>query len=180
MFPRAWAFVLTDMKQRFKVLVRLWAGLGLLFTGLLVLGCHTQFIPNTDVEDTPDNRALIEFCERYRKAVELRDIPYLMRIAHANYYEDGGNVDSSDDLDRAGLEKYLNERFTQAKSVRYEVRYRRVGKGRNDSVYVDYTYSASYQIPSTKGDLWRRTVADNRLELVKEKDKDTFLVLSGM
>lgn len=147
---------------------------------MVLLGCHTQLIPNTDVEDTPDNRALVEFCEKYRKAVELRDITYLMRIAHPDYYEDGGNVDATDDLDRAGLEKYLHERFSQAKSVRYEVRYRRVGKGRNDAVYVDYTYSASYQIPSIKGDVWRRTVADNRLELVKEPGKDTYLVLSGM
>ena len=75
------------------------------------MGCQTQLIPNTDVEDTPENRALIDFCEKYRKAVEHRNIGYLLQIAHTDYYEDGGNADSTDDLDRAGLDKYLHERF---------------------------------------------------------------------
>lgn len=149
-----------------------------LAAGVLSLACQAQLIPNTDVEDTPENRALIDFCEKYRKAVEHRNVGYLLQIAHTDYYEDGGNADSSDDLDRAGLDKYLRERFSQAKGVRYEVRYRRVGKGRNDRMYVDYTYSASYQVPTAKGDLWRRTIADNRLELVP--NKESFLVVSGM
>jgi hypothetical protein len=149
-----------------------------LAAGVLSLACQAQLIPNTDVEDTPENRALIDFCEKYRKAVEHRNVGYLLQIAHTDYYEDGGNADSSDDLDRAGLDKYLRERFSQAKGVRYEVRYRRVGKGRNDRMYVDYTYSASYQVPTQKGDLWRRTIADNRLELVP--NKESFLVVSGM
>lgn len=135
-------------------------------------------IPNTDVEDTPENRSLVDFCEKYRHAVEHRNIGYLLQIAHQDYYEDGGNTDAADDMDRAGLDKYLHERFVQAKGVRYEVRYRRIGKGRNDHLLVDYTYSASYQVPTAKGDVWRRTIADNRLELVPYKD--SFLVLSGM
>jgi hypothetical protein len=145
---------------------------------LLVLGCHTQMIPNTEVEDTDENRAVVEFCERYRKAVERRNVNYLMEIAHPRYYEDGGNVDSTDDMDLGGLKEYLTERFTDATLIRYEIHYRRVGKGRNDSFYVDYTYSASYQVPTNKGDTWRRVVADNRLELMPHKDG--FLVLSGM
>ncbi len=157
-----------------------WA-FALMFLPLVaLLGCHTQLIPNTDVEDTDRNRQVIDFCEQYRKAVEHRNVNYLLKIAHPDYYEDGGNVDSSDDLDRTGLEAYLNDRFGDAKSIRYEIRYRRVGKGRNDTLYVDYTYSASYQIASSKGDMWRRVVEDNRLELVPKSDGDGFLVLSGM
>ncbi len=145
---------------------------------LLTFGCHTQLIPNTDVEDTEQNRSVVDFCEKYRRAVEHRNVGYLLKIAHPDYYEDGGNVDSSDDLDRAGLADYLNDRFSKARSVRYEIRYRRVGKGRNDTLFVDYTFSASYQVPTTHGDLWQRVVDDNRLELVPSKSG--YLVLSGM
>jgi hypothetical protein len=143
-----------------------------------MLACQTQLIPNTDVEDNELNRSIVDFCERYRKAVEHRNVGYLLQIAHPDYYEDGGNVDSSDDLDRAGLADFLNTRFTGAKAIRYEIRYRRVGKGRNDTYYIDYTYSASYQLPTPTGEVWRRTVADNRLELVPSGD--SFLVLSGL
>ena len=46
----------------------------LLAASAFVLGasaCTTHYIPNTDVEDSDDNRKLISFCEKYRHAVEL-------------------------------------------------------------------------------------------------------------
>ena len=114
-------------------------------------GCRQQYIPNTDVEDSDFNRRVISFCEDYRRAVEQRKVGVLLQLAHPSYYEDGGNIDSSDDIDYAGLEEYLKDRFKETKAIRYEIRYRRVGKGRKKLVYVDYTYSASYKIPSQDG-----------------------------
>lgn len=150
-----------------------------LFLALLPLvACAPHYIPNTDVEDTEGNRRVVEFCEQYRHAVEMRDIPKLLKLADPKYYEDGGNIDATDDLDYAGLKEYLQERFKETRAIRYEMRYRRVGEGRKQSIYVDYTYSASFKIPSPTGELWRRRVADNRLELVKSGE--SFLILSGM
>lgn len=141
-------------------------------------GCTPQFIPNTDVEDTDENRKIIEFCEEYRRAVEKRNIALLLKLAHPSYYEDGGNLDASDDLDYSGLRGYLEDEFKQTKAIRYEIRYRRVGEGRKKTVTVDYTYSASYKVPTPSGDIWQRKVADNRLELLPEGE--SFRILSGM
>ena len=143
-----------------------------------LVACSKHYIPNTELEDTQDNRKIVEFCEEYRRAVERRNVPLLLKFAHSKYYEDGGNIDASDDLDKAGLEQYLNTKFREAKALRYEIRYRRVTLGRKGELYVDYTYSASYKIPTEKGDLWRRTVADNRLELTKKGE--SFQILAGM
>lgn len=145
---------------------------------LLLSGCTAQLIPNTDVEDTARNRSVLEFMEVYRKAVERQDVELLLKLAHPDYYEDGGNIDALDDLDRAGLAEYLRGKFAEAKAIRYEIRYRRVGIGRNDTLYIDFTYSASYQLPSETGDKWQRTVAENRMEVVPHQDQ--FLILSGM
>lgn len=142
------------------------------------IGCASQMIPNTDVEDTSYNRGVIQFCEEYRHAVEERNVALLLKVAAPSYYEDGGNVDPTDDLDYAGLKAYLEDRFYKTKAIRYEIRYRRVGHGRRDVVYVDYTYSASYKLSTDEGDVWRRTVADNRLELVPDGEK--FKIVSGM
>jgi hypothetical protein len=144
-----------------------------------LLGCTTHYIPNTDVEDTDDNRKLIAFCEKYRHAVELKNIALLLKLASPKYYEDGGNVDASDDLDYAGLRDYLTNRFQDARSIRYEIRYRRVVK-EDDRIFVDYTYSASYRIPGSEGEEWRRRVDDNRLELLPTTNEDEFLILAGM
>ena len=31
-----------------------------------IAGCATHYIPNTDVEDSDENRRVISFCEKYR------------------------------------------------------------------------------------------------------------------
>ena len=152
-------------------------GLALLLT-LGALGCGAQMIPNTDVEDTSYNRGVVQFCEEYRRAVEMRNVALLLKIAAPSYYEDGGNVDPTDDLDYAGLKAYLEDKFYKTKAIRYEIRYRRVGKGRRDVIFVDYTYSASYKLTTDEGDVWHRTVAENRLELVPDGEK--FKIVSGM
>jgi len=150
----------------------------LLLAALTTLGCTHQYIANTDVEDTDFNRKVIEYCENYRHAVEQRNTARLLKMAHPSYYEDGGNVDASDDLDYAGLENYLNTEFNQTRAIRYEIHYRQISEGRKNSVLVDYTYSASYKIPTAHGDVWRRRVADNRLSLTREGDG--FRILAGM
>jgi hypothetical protein len=151
----------------------------LLAIGLIEVACSRVLIPNTDVEDTDFNRRVVEFCEGYRHAVERRNIVTLLRLADPKYYEDGGSTDTSDDLDYAGLKAYLEGRFKDVKAIRYEVRYREVSRGRNEEVFVDYTYSASYKIPTPKGDVWRRRVADNRLEL-RPEGKGGYKILAGM
>jgi hypothetical protein len=140
-------------------------------------GCSTRYIPNTDVEDSEENRKIITFCERYRRAVEVKDVGALLQLASPKYYEDGGNVDAADDLDYAGLRAYLTGKFQDARAIRYEIRYRRVVKEEN-VIYVDYTFSASYRIPGQKGEEWRSKVDDNRLELVPHQDE--FRIVAGM
>jgi hypothetical protein len=158
---------------------RIPAFLALGAVAVLSLGaCSSRYIPNTDVEDTDQNRRVVEFCEQYRHAVEMRNVPLLLKLADPKYYEDGGNADSTDDLDFEGLREYLHDRFRETRGIRYEIRYRRVTEGKKKSLLVDYTYSASYKIPTPDGELWRRRVADNRLEIVPEGE--SFRILSGM
>ena len=151
---------------------------GLLASLLGVLGCKVQLIPNTDVEDTAVNRAVIEFCETYRTAVERRDVERLMSLADEGYYENGGTLDATDDIDMAGLREYLTNQFVQTNGIRYDIRYRRVTLGEKEHVYVDYTFSASYKVPTDEGELWQRRVGENRLELVPHEDG--YRVLAGM
>ncbi|HYQ18075.1 MAG TPA: hypothetical protein VEQ58_20015 [Polyangiaceae bacterium] len=148
-----------------------------------LVGCSHDYIPNTQVEDSDFNRQVIAYCEDYRHAVERRSTEALLKMADEKYYEDGGTVDTGDDLDRDGLRQYLQTEFAQTKQIRYEIFYRDISFGRSNQVFVDYTYSASYKVPlpdATKPEdaVWRRRVADNRLELVRDGEK--FRILSGM
>jgi hypothetical protein len=145
---------------------------------LTAFGCTHQYIANTEVEDSDFNRKVIDYCEQYRHAVEQRNTARLLKMAHPSYFEDGGNVDASDDMNYDDLKKYLESEFNQTTAIRYEIHYRQVSDGRKNTVLVDYTYSASYKIPTIHGDVWRRRVADNRLQLIR--DGEGFRILSGM
>ena len=157
-------------------------GLSILISSLLgassLVGCSQQLIPNTDLEDTPENRSLVEFCELYRHAVEHRDIDKLLSLAHADYYEDGGNVDATDDLDYAGLKAYLESEFVRARAIRYEIHYRRILKNDRDGWDIAYTYSASYKLPDGEAEVWHREVSDNQLVLVAAGD--SYKIVAGM
>lgn len=158
---------------------------GLRWTGWIAVGlwlgaagCATHYIPNTDVEDTDDNRQVVQFCERYRRALEQKDTATLMAMASPRYYEDGGNVDPTDDMDFDGLKDWLETRFDETKAIRYEIRYRRIERGENNKIFVVFTYSASWRSPGLTQDDWKHKVSDNRLEL--EPDGDSYKILAGM
>jgi hypothetical protein len=141
-------------------------------------GCSPAYIPNTDVEDTSQNRKVVSFCEDYRHAVEDKNVGQLLKMASQHYHEDGGNTNPEDDIDYAGLQKYLQTSFDKAQAIRYEIRYRKIQITETNHVLVDYTYAASYKIPGVTKEEWRHTVADNRLDLIP--DGDTYKILGGM
>lgn len=143
-----------------------------------VVGCSKTYIPNTDVEDTSDNRKVIAFCEEYRHAVEEKNVGRLLQLAGAKYFEDGGNTNPEDDIDYDGLKDYLTATFIKTNAIRYEIRYRKVTFSESKRVLIEYSYSASYRIPGLKGEEWKHTVADNRLEIYA--DGESYKILAGM
>jgi hypothetical protein len=147
---------------------------------LFAIACSKTYIPNTDVEDSSDNRKVVLFCEKYRHAVEDKNVAELLKMASSSYFEDGGNTKPEDDYDYSGLKEYLTQTFVKTTGIRYEIRYRRVTFTETQHVYVDYTYAAAYKVPGAKDDNaeWRHKVADNRLDLVR--DGETFKIVSGM
>jgi hypothetical protein len=166
----------------------------LLLVAVPLFGCSKTFIPNTDVEDTSDNRKVIMFCERYRHAVEEKNVAELLKIASPSYFEDGGNTKPEDDYDYAGLKDYLTTTFQKTTGIRYEIRYRRITYTEQQHIWVDFTYAASYKIPglppreplaqpqapteTPAPDEWHHRVADDRLDLVR--DGDGYKIVSGM
>ena len=139
--------------QRAAKLLRPLSVLLLSIAAAASFGCSHQIIPNTEVEDNTDNRNVVVFCEKYRRAVEDRDVETLVQMASPRYFETGGNARSGDDIDYNGLRAYLTTKFKMTKAIRYEIRYHRITETENKVVYVDYTYTASFQIPTAKGDL---------------------------
>ena len=106
---------------------------------------------------------VLAVCERYRQAVEARDVDVLLALASPQYLEDGDNDDPSDDLDYAGLRAYLRGPFQDIRDVSYDIDYESV-RWEGDTAVVEYRYRSFYRF----GDIERRTVGTSRLELRRE------------
>jgi hypothetical protein len=142
------------------------------------LACSKTLIPNTDVEDTAPNREIVLFCERYRHAIEDKDVGQLLKLMSRAYFEDGGNTRNEDDADYDKIRDFLTGEFLHTGSIRYEIRYRRITITETNHVYVDYTFAAAWKLPGVKQDEWHHKVADNRLDLVRENE--TYKIVGGM
>ena len=153
-----------------------------LFVVLCVLGtstgCAKTLIPNTDVEDNADNRSVVLFCEKYRHALEDKDVTALLKMMSPGYFEDGGNTKTDDDADYDKIREFLTGDFLKTHGIRYEIRYRRVTYTETSHIWVDYTYAAAWRLPGVKADEWHHQVADNRIDLVH--DGDSYKIVSGM
>ena len=150
----------------------------LVAVALSALACSKTYIPNTDVEDTKENQDIIKFCEVYRHAIEDRNVAQLLKMMSPGYFEDSGNAKTEDDADYDKIREFLTTDFLHTMGVRYEIRYRKVTLTETQHIYVDYTYAAAWKIPGVEKDEWHHTVADNRLDLVR--DGDSYKILAGM
>lgn len=147
---------------------------------LAIAGCGERFIPNTEVEDTAENRSVIEFCERYRVALEALDVPALVALASDDYYEPGDPATGEDDYDRGGLEERMRTRFSRVEAIRYDILYRRVNHY-PDRIEVLYTFHGRFQVAPRvpeRQSVWFSKVGDNRLVLVRTPDG--YRIASGM
>lgn len=151
------------------MILALWAG--------SASGCQKRTIPNTEIEDNSFNRSVVEFCERYRRAVEEKNVGLLLSMASPRYFDNSGTPSADDDIDRTRLEEVLKSRLSGLNAIRYEFRYRNIYELDN-MIYVELVYNTAYQY-EVGGELkWSNRTADNRLKL--ETQDDGFLILSGM
>lgn len=142
----------------------------------LAPGCGPEMIPNTDVPDNAENRAVIGFVEDYRHAVERRNVSEILALVSPQFFDDNGTIPTDDDRDYDRLREQL-ARFEQLLDVRYEMRYRNVTY-RPDRIFVDVTYTASFKVATPQGDRWETRLRDNRIELVREDGE--FRIISGI
>jgi ketosteroid isomerase-like protein len=116
---------------------------------LLIGACAHSKIPRTNIDDTTENREILNLVEEYTRAVESRDAAAVLALVSPRYYEDNGNTDRSDDYDYKGLKSGLTEDFSRTKAMQLQVRVDDI-KVDDDTAYAElyYTYRAQNEYPS--------------------------------
>jgi hypothetical protein len=140
-------------------------------------GCGPTYLPNTEIEDTDQNKEIVSFCERYRHAVEDLNVGLILSLTSPRYFDNSGTPTGDDDYDRRGLEEVLKARFRSVRSMRYEIKYRNLYE-RDGLFMIDYTYTMSFEYEIGGKTKWANKTAENRLEI--EKVEGGYLIVAGL
>ncbi|MBM4320686.1 MAG: nuclear transport factor 2 family protein [Deltaproteobacteria bacterium] len=145
---------------------------------LLLPGCTPSLIPDTTVPDTAENREICQIMERYRRAMEQRDVDALRLLTSRRYFENASTTaDPTDDWGYPELEKVLEELKTAVKMATYDIKITRIHiDGR--TAEVDYEYTWNFQYTDGEQDSWTRKTDVNRLSLMK--DGAEWKIVAGM
>jgi hypothetical protein len=137
--------------------------------------CDLGCIGDSTIPATAANRAVIAFCESYRRAVMERDLPRLLSMASPRYLDAGGTPDPSDDVDRESLESFLEREIAQSRVLEYKIRYLRIRR-EGAKIRVDYHYRARFKLDGVSPE--RLNEEDAELDL--EESDSALTILSGM
>jgi hypothetical protein len=143
-----------------------------------LIACEPTLIPNTRIEDTRENREVVEFVERYRLAIESRNTNALLALASKNYFDDMGTPGGKDDIDYDGLKEALGRLREEVLGTRYQISYRAVTFDTESRVLVDMLYTGWFRINTPDGPVWKRRLEPHRIVLAREDGN--LRIVSGM
>jgi len=145
---------------------------------LCLTACEPVLIPNTHIEDTNQNREVVEFVEKYRSALEQRNASALLAMASPNYFDDMGTPSGDDDIDYDGLKSGLGRLREEVLGARYQISYRNVTYDTPERVLVDMLYTGWFRVNAEDGPTWKRRLEPHRIILAREEGR--YRIVSGM
>jgi ketosteroid isomerase-like protein len=140
--------------------------LAALLAFLAFAGCARK-MPNTDIEDSADNRAIVAVIDQYRKAFDRRDAPAILALVSRSYFDDAGTSDPSDDLDFAQLAQALPASLKGLADVKLELAVSKI-EVKGDSAAADLLYDSRYRVATPRGEVAKRDSDVHRMKLRRE------------
>jgi hypothetical protein len=137
---------------------------------MAVAACSPRLIPGTPLEETADNRAILDVLRQYKNAFEARDAASIAGLASGRY------LDARDSISRETLDKSLAERFEHVKDARLDIQVRRIEVERQQAT-VEYFYATAFLIDAAGAD-WVRESDDKRMTL--ERTNEGWKILNGL
>ncbi len=132
---------------------------------VLTLACAPKFLQGTEIRDTPDTRAVANALEAYRQAMEKRDPQAVLALVAPNYFDNAGTPDPADDIDRAGLEKRLED-LTNVLALRLQLTVRDI-QVKGDQGQADVFFDQYDRVNTPNGPVARHDADVHRMTLQK-------------
>ncbi len=122
----------------------------LLLASLFVLGAASgcvHYFPGTEIPDNTDTRAIKDVMEKYRSAVEAKDVGTIIALCSEQYRDDAGTIQTEDDLDYASLREVLPKRLSKVQNANLYMELKRIDVER-DTAIATYSYVWRYRLPA--------------------------------
>lgn len=121
----------------------------------LLAACAPSRIPNTDVPDSKENRAVYEVIRQYAEALRKKDTAAILMLVSPDYYDNSGTPDPGDDVTRDTLEKHLATDLSRIESVGLEMGVKRIEVNAGEA-RAEVFYDAAYRIVTPAGPVAKR------------------------
>jgi hypothetical protein len=121
----------------------------------LLVACTPSRIPNTDVADTRENRAVYEVIRQYVEALRKKDAAAILALVAPDYYDGSGTPDPSDDVTREILEKNLVSDLAKVEAVMLELGVKRI-EVNGEEARAEVFYDAAYRVLTPVGPVAKR------------------------
>ena len=142
--------------------------------------CSPKLIPGTQIEDTPDNRALMINMEQYRAALEAKDVRGLSLLIAPSFHDECGTPEPDDDLDSKNFVSKLSARVARMNDIRLELDVRRIDvQAMDNRASVIYYYTISFR-SSTIGAHGERDSDLKQMSFTRASAKDPWKIASGV
>jgi len=139
-------------------------------------GCR-RTIPDTDILDTADTRAVLAVIEQYRQAAERRDAAAVMALVSKAYFDDAGTPDPADDLDYGQLAKAVAADYGRLPSTRLRLSVKQI-EVRGDRALAYLFYEAHYRITTPRGEVPKQEQDVSRMTFAREGG--VWRIISGL
>ena len=143
-----------------------------------ITACAPTFVAGTQIDYTPEKQEIADLIEKYRVALETKDVETLKSIAGDGYYENASTTnDPSDDYDIKGLHKVLGRLQNEVKAVKYQIKIKAI-EILDKNAAVDLEYTGHYLFVRQERDRWAQHSDKNRVTL--RKKRDGWKIVSGL
>ncbi len=139
--------------------------------------CAPKLIPNTQVEDTRDNRAVYEVLRAYVVGLQTKDASAVLALVSPDYFDNAGTPLPTDDMDRAAVERSLATDLAKVDSLRLEMGVKRIDV-KGDTASAELFYDGYYRVVTKEGPVPKRESDLHQMKL--RRHGQTWLITSGL
>jgi hypothetical protein len=133
---------------------------------LAALACAHSKIANTNIEDTPEARAVLEVFGRYKLALENRDTTAILALAAPGYTDPGDPAHGVGPTEFSNLKDKLQADLSKVTGVRLDATLKDLDVKGTDAK-LDYFQVLRYAVATPNGEKWKSESDDARMKFTQ-------------